>query len=292
MSTTIGVRHKKLRQLLDLTQADLSEKLKTARGYIADIETDRSAPSKKYLAKLSEVLDVNIDWLLDNPGSSATGEFRGDVCAYRDWEQKQQGRKMFPAASGLDPIDPEPPTPLSAEAHAADALARYDARQVRSNGPRDDKATDAERSPSPKDEFALVPFYDVPVSAGAGRSAIDGAATYDIAYRREYIHRRGLVATNLIELPVAGDSMSPELESGDSVLVDRSRTNIGGDGIYVIALDGLLYCKRLQLLPGRTLRVISINKDYETYDVQLPGEDGQDEHIEIIGRVVRQGRDR
>lgn len=144
----------------------------------------------------------------------------------------------------------------------------------------------------PESEWARVPYFDIPISAGAGRQALDGAATYDIAYRREYVHRRGLVAANLIELPVAGDSMSPELESGDTVLVDRSRINIAGDGIYVIAMDGLLYCKRLQLLPGRLLRVISINPSYAPFDVHLSDEDGQGEHIEIIGRVVRQGRDR
>lgn len=141
-------------------------------------------------------------------------------------------------------------------------------------------------------EFVQVPFFEVPVSAGAGRYALSDAPNHTIAYRRDYLNRRGLIASNLVELPIAGDSMSPELESGDTVLVDKSRTNVAGDGIYVLAIDGLLYCKRLQLLPGRMLRVVSINPAYSTYDVQLPDEDGGGSQIEIIGRVVRQGRDR
>lgn len=77
----------------------------------------------------------------------------------------------------------------------------------------------------------------------------------------------------------------------DGLAYECSRTNVAGDGIYVLALDGQLFCKRLQLMPGRVLRVTSINTDYPPYDVRL-ADDGQEEHFEIIGRVVRQGRDR
>ena len=44
---------------------------------------------------------------------------------------------------------------------------------------------------------------------------------------------------------------------GGLVLVDKSITEFKNDGIYVIALDDALYVKRLQILPGRKLKVNS-----------------------------------
>lgn len=278
----IAYRLRVLRKQLSIGQEDMARQMDgISRSVLANVESGRQLPSRNLVEALCETFDVSAEWLLFGQGSM----LRPEVAALNAWYERHPD--IADRIVG-DPDDPAPSGGASVQDHVAEIWLRFE--EVRESGKLEGGG---ERLNSTAvDAFVEIPFYDIPVSAGAGRTALGKPPKHRIAYRRDYIHRRGLVASNLIELPIAGDSMSPELESGDTVLVDRGRTNIAGDGIYVISVDGMLYCKRLQLLPGRKLRVISINQAYEPYDVSLPDEHGQSDHIEIIGRVVRQGRDR
>ena len=51
------------------------------------------------------------------------------------------------------------------------------------------------------------------------------------------------------------DSPTSQIKDGGLILVDKSITEFKNDGVYVIALDDALYVKRLQILPGRKLKV-------------------------------------
>ncbi len=78
--------------------------------------------------------------------------------------------------------------------------------------------------------------------------------------------------------------MEGELSDGDAVLIDHSRKEVKGEGIYVISLDDHLYAKRLQ----RTfdgMDIISTNRAYGKMHVPKNrlGE------LEIIGQVVWSG---
>ena len=88
---------------------------------------------------------------------------------------------------------------------------------------------------------------------------------------------------NLSIIDVKGESMSPTLNNGDTIMVDRS-DNMGRlrDGIYVLRLDDALMVKRVALSPHRAgeLTVSSDNPHYPRWD-------NLDRMlVDIVGRVV------
>lgn len=132
-------------------------------------------------------------------------------------------------------------------------------------------------------EFVLVPHYDVEASAGAGREPRREEAIGTIAFRRDWLRRRGVDPTDANVIRVIGDSMEPELPDGALVLVDTAQEHLGADGIYVLMLDGDLVTKRLQrdLTTGGVI-VHSANPAYN--DQQLSAERAA--ALNIIGRVI------
>ena len=143
-------------------------------------------------------------------------------------------------------------------------------------------------------EFVGVPFYDeLEVAAGHGRAILDGSAVPRKInhYRRSYLSRRGLTESALLEVVVSGDSMVDELRNGDTVLVDRGDTRIRGGAIFVFRQGDDLLVKYLQQLPGDQIQVVSENQiGFPSYVIERA--DIESGAVEIVGRVVRQGRDR
>ncbi|MBF0438258.1 MAG: helix-turn-helix transcriptional regulator [Magnetococcales bacterium] len=54
---------------MDLTQKTLSERMGLSRAYIADVEAGRKDPSRNFLVRLTENINVSGDWLLSGVGS-------------------------------------------------------------------------------------------------------------------------------------------------------------------------------------------------------------------------------
>lgn len=61
---SIGNEIKTKRKVLNLTQTELAEKTGVCRNYISDLENDRYMPSVKTLARISKVLELDINFLV------------------------------------------------------------------------------------------------------------------------------------------------------------------------------------------------------------------------------------
>ncbi|MBF0270882.1 MAG: helix-turn-helix transcriptional regulator [Magnetococcales bacterium] len=81
---------------------------------------------------------------------------------------------------------------------------------------------------------------------------------------------------------VDGDGMEPLLRCGDWMRVDPRENAVGGDGIYLLEVEGKRIPKRLQRGLGGEVRVGCDNPAYE--DVVIPPE--RRSQLVIIGRVV------
>lgn len=84
-------------------------------------------------------------------------------------------------------------------------------------------------------------------------------------------------------IKVDGYSMIPMLLP-DSWVLFEEENEFKGDGLYVINYSGQLMVKLLQLTPQDVLKVISINKSYESYKIKL---NESNEFFHIVGKVIK-----
>lgn len=134
-------------------------------------------------------------------------------------------------------------------------------------------------------QFVPVAHFTAEASAGHGSLVQDEAPDSTYAYRREFLARRGLKPENLAVLTVRGDSMVPDLHDKDSILVNRVLTGFDDieDGtVYAVTVDGDLYVKRIQRLPGHRLMLASSNPVYQPIIV----EKSDMAAVRIIGPVI------
>lgn len=159
---------------------------------------------------------------------------------------------------------------------------------LHADAPSADKALPLRTTHAPASHVA-IPEYDVVTSAGPGAlpelcSPEDGLRPAEYwKIPRSYISAFSDVPDKLAIIRVAGDSMEPEYQAGDRVLIDTSHRAPSPPGIYVL-WDGYgLVLKRLELVPGmeepRRVRIMSINPAYSAYKLTL-------DEIAINGRVV------
>lgn len=130
---------------------------------------------------------------------------------------------------------------------------------------------------------ALPPseFVFIPQMAGTicnGELAPDGMTEMRIAFRRDWIARKGL-PQNMSIIKVQGDSMEPTLLSGDLVLVDHSKDATTRGGLFAITIDREILIKRIQPLMDSKLLVISDNEKYTALEMEA-------ENIHINGKVI------
>lgn len=133
-----------------------------------------------------------------------------------------------------------------------------------------------------KNEYVLVPRYNVKASAGGG-AIIESEQIVDLlAFKARWIHSMHWNPANLLLINTIGDSMYPTIEAGDLLLVDKGQREVRDDAIYILQIDGTLVAKRLQKLYDGS---IQIKSDNQVYDAQLVPVDRVN-MLNIIGRVV------
>lgn len=139
-----------------------------------------------------------------------------------------------------------------------------------------------------EEEFVLVPFFDVEVSAGFGTysDGVTDPSSY-LAFRRDWLRDNGLKEKDLNCVLARGDSMEPTIGNRDTLLVDTSRSTPRDGHIYVIRSNDSLWVKRVQKQIDGTLLLLSDNEAYPPMTLHL------DQHpdIQIIGQVMNVSRD-
>jgi len=132
--------------------------------------------------------------------------------------------------------------------------------------------------------LALISRLQVEASAGHGALAGDEEEARAISFDRQWLKELGLVPENLSIIDVKGESMSPTLGNGDSIMVDRSDNAARlRDGIYVLRLEEALMVKRVALSPRRGQGGLTISSDNPHYP-SWPDIDPA--LVDIVGRVV------
>lgn len=137
------------------------------------------------------------------------------------------------------------------------------------------------------EEFVRIPVLDVSAAcAGDVVRQHDGHAKIVSAvdfYRPFLRQQNGVTSLSHMEIiNTVGDSMEPTISRNSFVLVDKNQSRLFSDGIYCLNIDGSIYVKRVQRRPDGSIKVISDNARYESFNVEP-----QDfERTVVIGRVV------
>ena len=135
--------------------------------------------------------------------------------------------------------------------------------------------------PLDSEDFAYIPVAESRLAAGNGAPVLDHEETLDIiSFRRPWVSRVATSANNLVAFFVEGDSMTPTLEDGDLVLIDKGRTQPRTGAIFAVCVGGdLLQIKRLEVI-GPTVRVIADNR------ANYPATELPPEQVTVLGQVV------
>lgn len=139
-------------------------------------------------------------------------------------------------------------------------------------------------NPAPDGE-KLIPVYDVQASAGFGSVVETEEQVHSLAFPPAYLKRlTNSSPSNLAIISVKGDSMEQTLLDDDIVLMDRSKTHLGYDGLFVLNFNDTLHVKRVarSAKPGH-VRIISDNHLY-------PPEDYPVDEVNVVGKVLWYGR--
>ena len=138
----------------------------------------------------------------------------------------------------------------------------------------------ASEEPELRSAFTRVPKVAARLSAGGGSFETEGQVREYFLFKRDWLRRKGN-PDQMVLMDICGNSMEPELRDGDTILVDRSRTEVLAGAIYAVGIEDTIMVKRLERQPNN-LVLLSDNAHYAP--VYLSREDMPS--VRIIGRVI------
>ena len=129
------------------------------------------------------------------------------------------------------------------------------------------------------DNSSIPVKTEVLASCGNGRDVYDEEIKEDLSIPNKLLDYFG-ANKNMTEIIYAeGDSMSPEIKAQDMLLVDKSKTTIFDELIYVFSYNGQPMCKQLKV-SGDSIIAISKNPNYAPFVID------KSLNFSVIGRVV------
>lgn len=136
------------------------------------------------------------------------------------------------------------------------------------------------------DEYVMVNQYDVQGSCGNGALIGDVTVKGGLVFKRDWLDRIGGSGDNLATIYAQGDSMSPTIEDGQVLLIDKTATQPQSTKIYIICIDEQLYIKRLINMYDKWV-MRSDNPDKSSYpDIEISSTNMV--NVDVQGRVVWQ----
>lgn len=127
-----------------------------------------------------------------------------------------------------------------------------------------------------------VPIFEGIIEAGSGTAVFDGDPINYIDFPTEWLKRLGNPA-EMHAVAVGGDSMEPDLRSGDIIIVDYSQRT-PREAVFAFNIEGWALVKRLRLKGDGLAELVSTNPSYPPMAVRL------DKEGLIVGRVVWTGK--
>lgn len=116
-------------------------------------------------------------------------------------------------------------------------------------------------------------------SGGRGHGSTNAPIGFDPEWLRG---RFGMVPEQAAVLTVRGDALSPSLQAGDVVLIDRNIQQVREEGFYAVDAAGVLGVRRARITPEGRIELIADEAGIDTLTVSGNGDTG----IRILGRAA------
>lgn len=139
------------------------------------------------------------------------------------------------------------------------------------------------------DDYAHIPLHEASLAAGNGSQNDTEEVVDFLAFRRDWLRKIGVSASNAVLARAYGESMQPTIWADDMVLIDRSRIEVpvrtpGTKGarrspIYAIVEEGKARIKRLERPEPGLIMMLSDNPDYSPEIAKI-------ETLSVIGKVM------
>ena len=128
--------------------------------------------------------------------------------------------------------------------------------------------------------FFPVPKVQARLCAGAGSFEIGERVEEYYSFQSGWLQSKG-VKDRMVLMDVFGNSMSPEIKDGDTVLIDQSQTDIYAGTVYAVGVEDTIMVKRIEKHP-RKLVLLSDNKEYAPIYLS----DDEMDRVRILGKVL------
>lgn len=135
------------------------------------------------------------------------------------------------------------------------------------------------------EDTVSIPVLNVRGSCGFNQTITDMVEMVKLlrVAKKWLVEKVGMVNFKKLHIITAvGDSMSPTFSDGDFVIVDTSKTEVIGDGIYAVQAGGGIFIKRVQRKLDGGVTLLSDNEKYKPMDVPVEDLDS----MSVIGKCI------
>jgi phage repressor protein C with HTH and peptisase S24 domain len=134
-------------------------------------------------------------------------------------------------------------------------------------------------------EFVLLPRHPEAAAAGSETPAPPSGSEF-MALRHDWVRTVcGVEPSKLVLETAIGESMTPTIRDGNTLLIDTTDQTFRNFGIYVLEINEQRLVKRVQRKHDGSLVLISDNSAYQPDTVDKEAAS----HITVVGRVVWAG---
>jgi phage repressor protein C with HTH and peptisase S24 domain len=134
-------------------------------------------------------------------------------------------------------------------------------------------------------EFVLLPRRPEAAAAGSVTPAAPSGSEF-IALRHDWVRTMcGVEPEKLVLETAIGESMTPTIKDGNTLLIDSTDQTFRNFGIYVLEINGQRLVKRVQRKHDGSLVLISDNTAYQPDTVDKE----EASNVKVVGRVVWAG---
>ena len=194
---------KAARSAAGLTQQDVAKRIKRPQQTIGAWEVGRSQPDINTLGELLKLYDISANDFFDYKGSV------DEKLVLTEYQHIKKYRTL--------------------DEHGKDIVETVLLKEYER----------CSNTPTEEEQISVVPLHLSEQSAAAGSGTYLGPE----AFRIIYVRKDSLAAQAAFAVPVSGDSMEPQFQDGDILLVDKTPAGVGEVGVFTLQGNG--YVKQL-----------------------------------------------